>query len=122
MVDLVQWWYLRGWGVFANGLKTKLSDTADFFSVGQLLKTLFKPYRQIGAGAEAGPGESRISVFFDKLISRLVGMVTRLMLIIFGGIAMLMEVILGGVMLVIWPVVPALPIVGIAMTVMGVTL
>ena len=113
MVDLLQWWYFRGWGVFASDLKHRLSDSLDFFSIGQLLKTLFKPYRQISAN---NPG------FLDRFVSRLVGFFTRLFVIIFGGISIILESIIGIVLVVIWPLLPFAIIIGIALTIMGVTI
>ena len=118
MVDLIQWWYFRGWGMFVQDLKRKLGDAADFFSIGELLRTLFKPFRQISANS----GETGMSAFLDKLISRFVGFFARIFLIIFGGLAMLLEAVFGGVLIVLWPLVPVLPVVCIVMTFTGVTL
>ncbi|MBQ3309081.1 hypothetical protein IJG78_00190 [Candidatus Saccharibacteria bacterium] len=119
VVDLIQWWYFRGWGVYLASLKTKLGDTLDFFSIGQLFRTLFMPYRQISAGSTELGGPS---AFFDRLISRLVGTFTRLFIIIFGGFLIILEAILGVCLAIIWPLIPLLPILGIALTVMGIRL
>lgn len=118
MVDMLSWWYSRGWGVFVDGFKTRLRDSVDFFSIGQLLRTLFKPYRQISANSN-GQG---MEAFFDKLISRLVGFFVRVFIIVFGGIALLLESLLGVVMIVAWPFAPVLVVVGVAMSIMGVVL
>ena len=118
-VDLIEWWYLRGWGIFITGFKHKLTDSMDFFSIGQLFRTLFMPYRQISAATSE---DSNLNKFLDRLISRAIGTVTRLFIIIFGGIAIILEAIFGFIMIVVWPLVPFLPIVGIAMTVLGVHL
>ncbi|MBQ3469397.1 hypothetical protein IJH16_00255 [Candidatus Saccharibacteria bacterium] len=119
-VDLIEWWYLRGWRVVSTGLKHKLSDSLDFFSIGQLFRTLFAPYRQISANtSDEG---NRLNAFFDRLISRLVGTVTRLFIIIFGGLAIILEAILGVLFIVIWPVIPFLPVVCIVLTITGVHL
>lgn len=119
-VDLIEWWYLRGWRVVSTGLKHKLSDSLDFFSIGQLFRTLFAPYRQISVNtSDEG---NRLNAFFDRLISRLVGTVTRLFIIIFGGLAIILEAILGVLFIVIWPVIPFLPVVCIVLTITGVHL
>lgn len=122
MVDLMQWWYLRGWGIFVDDLKSKLKDTADFFSIGQLLRTFFMPYRQISAGADAETSGSRLNAFFDRLISRVIGAFTRFFIIIFGCVAMFLEIIFGTLLTVAWPLMPLLIIVGIVVSLMGVTL
>lgn len=118
--DLVKWWYAKGWRVFFEGFKTKLRDTADTFSIGELLRTLFRPYKQIGTESKAG--EPGLNIFLDKLISRIVGMASRLVLIVTGLIAILAEALLGIIITIIWPAIPLLPIAGIVLTVVGVRL
>ena len=118
MVDMLTWWYSRGWGVFISGLKNRLRDSADFFSIGQLLRTLFKPYRQISAGTSGGG----LSGFGDRLISRVVGFFVRFFIIVFGAIALFIETLIGAIMIVLWPMAPVLIVVGVVMAVMGVKL
>lgn len=118
--DLVKWWYAKGWHVFFEDFKTKLRDTTDTFSIGELVRTLFKPYKQIGTESKAG--EPGLNIFLDKLISRIVGTASRLVLIVTGLVVILVEAILGIVITIIWPLVPLLPIAGIALTVIGVKL
>lgn len=118
--DLAKWWYARGWRVFFDDVKIKVKDTADTFSIGELFRTLFKPYRRLGT--ENKIGESRLNVFLDKLISRVVGTIARLVLIVTGIIIIVAEVVVGGILVVIWPIVPLLPIAGIALTIAGVKL
>lgn len=117
MVDLISWWYSRGWGVFLSGLKKRLGDTFDTFSIGEMFRTLFKPYRQISAGTDG----TAISNAVDKLISRFVGMFARLTLIIAGVMVLIFEGLAGVIVAVVWPVVPVLPVFGIIMAIVGVT-
>ena len=117
VVDLVQWWYAKGWSTFFGDMKTVLKNTAATFSIGDLLKTLFAPYRQIDVGGEGQPFFARLT---SKLISRLIGFITRLALIICGLILMLIETVVMGVLLIAWPLAPLLPFAGIILTVMGV--
>ena len=117
VVDLVQWWYAKGWSTFFADMKAVLKNTADTFSIGDLAKTLFSPYRQIDADST---GESVFASLISKLISRLVGFLARTALIIAGLLLMLVEVIVTGVLMIIWPLMPLLPIVGIILTVIGV--
>ncbi len=123
MADLLQWWYFRGWGVFVGGFKRKMRDGLDFFSISQLLRTLFKPFRQIAANTTSEDmAGSRLAAFFDRLVSRIVGFFARLFIIIFGGFALLCEMILGIAAIIIWPFLPILVIVGVVMTIMGVVI
>ncbi|MBR3264087.1 hypothetical protein IKF94_02560 [Candidatus Saccharibacteria bacterium] len=118
MVDLISWWYSRGWGVYLADYKRRLRDLLDMFSMGELIRTLFKPYKQISAG-DTG---SMISNAVDKLISRLVGFFARVAIMIAGCVALVLEAVLGMAIAVIWPVVPMVPIVGIILAVAGVVL
>lgn len=122
MVDLLQWWYFRGWGVFFSGLRTKLGDTADLFSIGDMFRTLFKPFRQISAGASGSEAlDAKMAQFFDRLISRIVGMFARLTIILAGTVVLILELIFGTILMILWPVVPLLPVCGIVLMIMGVT-
>lgn len=122
ITDLIRWWYVKGWSVFRGDFKAKLKDTADMFSIGDLLRTLFKPYRQIAANNDSDAIQGKLNAFLDKLVSRFVGMITRLVLIFAGVIVMLLEIIIGGVMILIWPLIPALPIAGVVLAIVGVAL
>lgn len=117
LVDLISWWYFRGWGIYFADLKRKLSDTVDTFSIGEMFLTLFKPYKQIAASS-AGTGGSEV---VDKLISRLVGFFARLTIIIAGTAALILEAVFGLLLAVIWPVAPVLPIIGVVLMIVGVT-
>ena len=122
VVDLVQWWYTKGWGVYFAEMKRKLSDAVDFFSFSDLVRTLFKPYRQISASASGEALESKASALLDRLISRIVGLFARLTIIIFGGILVTVEAVGMLLLAIIWPAVPLMPIIGILLTIMGTAL
>ena len=114
MVNLFQWWYSQGWADFARRIKDRLSNSVDYFSMGSLLRTLFSPFRQIDAGGNG------IQAFFSRLFSRFIGAGIRLVILFAGLIVLLLETILGFVSLIIWPLVPMLPVVGIILTIIQV--
>ncbi len=117
--EILQWWYTGGWRIFVGGLGERLRNTADFFSIGILFRTLFSPFRQIsGTGINASPWQ----VFLDKLVSRMIGAVVRIFLILTGGIALVLQAILGVALAIAWPLIPFLPIACLVLTVIGVTL
>lgn len=118
-VNILQWWYIEGWRIFASKIFGKIKDIADFFSIGSLVKTLFAPYRQIAAGSVDGALDERFSAAIDKLVSRIVGAVTRIFIILAGLIVMLLMVIFGIIGIIIWPVLPLLPIICIILTAAG---
>lgn len=117
-LDLIRWWYVKGWRVFFEDFRNELRDTADTFSIGELLRTLFKPYKQIGTEVKAG--EPGLNIFLDKLISRIVGSASRLVLIITGTLVIIGETVLGVLLTIVWPMVPLLPFAGIALAIIGV--
>lgn len=115
MVNLFSWWYSGGWATFARGLKGRLQASLDYFSVGSLLRTLFSPFRQIDTGG------SGIHAFFDSLISRFIGAIVRIFILIMGLIILVFELIFGAILLIVWPLVPLMPVAGIVLTIMQVT-
>lgn len=116
---LVSWWYTAGWmGVFHRGLG-KVGSVMGFFSVGTLFSTLFEPFHQISAGQVQGPFEARMRAFGDRLFSRIFGAVIRGLFIVAGLIAGAFGLLLVAVVVVLWPFVPLLPFIGLALTAMG---
>ena len=121
-VSFLQWWYLRGWLIYFDGFRAKMRNLADFFSIGLLLRTLFQPFRQISADetGEKGGLEGMLIAFFDRLLSRFIGFVVRIFIIVAGIIAMTVQFVCGLVIALLWPCIPLLPIAGIVVSSMGV--
>jgi hypothetical protein len=119
LVGMISWWYGRGWrGQFVR-VCNRLAQTADFFSIGELFKTLFAPFRQISAGSANGPFGAVIRAFFDRLLSRIIGSVVRTFTIVAGIFALLFQTLYEVVILVVWLFLPAFPIVGFIMMALG---
>ena len=110
IIELINWWYGHGFRAFGRKLLEKLGHTADFFSVGTLLKTLFLPFRQISAGKVDGSLETRLRATFDRLISRLVGATIRFFLIVAGFISLAVQSVFSLVAMLVYPFMPAVPI------------
>lgn len=124
ITEMFLWWYSRGWGVFVDQLKNYFASIIDFFSMDSLFRTLFKPFRQISAESASANSsiDLRFQMFLDRLISRTVGFFSRLILILVGVILMICGGVLGLVLIVLWPIIPLLPIGGILLTILGVIL
>ena len=116
---IVAWWYTDGWRQCWLRFKERLEATLDFFSIDLLLKTLFAPFRQISAGGVTGPLDMQLRAFFDRLISRCIGMVVRLIMIGVGGVTILLSTIIGGLLLLLWAFIPLLPLIGIILYMTG---
>ena len=121
IAGLFSWWYTDGYRLFASKIWTKLGDTADFFSIGSLLKTLFAPYRQISANASGTSIDDKFRAFLDRLVSRLVGGVARLGIVLFGLIVLFFQLIFSLISLIFWPLLPVAPVICLILTLTGVT-
>ena len=100
-------------------LVDKLRGAADFFSISLLLRTLFAPFKQIDAGGGGNSLGDRMRAFGDRLISRLVGAVMRIGILIFGLILLILESVIGLALVIIWSFLPLVPIAGIYLTCTG---
>ncbi len=124
ITEIFCWWYRSGWLVFLRQLKLSLSNIVDFFSMSDLLRTLFQPFRQISASHAAADSslELKFRTFLDRLISRIVGFFSRLVLLLAGTIIILLGAIFSLILLILWPFLPLAPLAGIILTIFGVIL
>jgi hypothetical protein len=109
IVGILGWWYTTGWKQRAIMLKERLRGTVDYFSIDLLLKTLFAPFRQISAGKVSGSLNVQLRALFDRLLSRIIGAVVRLMMIVIGTVVIIFHSALGMVWLLAWGIIPFLP-------------
>lgn len=117
ITSIYMWWFTAGWGHLARFLFEKMGDALSFFSFSSLLRTLFAPYRQIST---VSANATRASAFLDRLVSRLVGFTTRLFLMLAGLMVFITEFIVFAVIIISWPFIPFLPIIGVVLTILGV--
>ena len=124
ITEMYLWWYSSGWKVLLNKIHNFFTNITDFFSIGSLLRTLFKPFRQISAeSAKDGASlDLKFHMFIDRLISRIIGFFSRLILILTGIIVITLGSTLSLILLILWPFIPLAPIAGIILSVIGVTL
>jgi len=119
LVGIISWWYGRGLQGQIERIRDRLTATAAYFSIGQLLSTLFSPFRQISAGGVSGPVGAQLRAFFDKTISRVIGAIVRTFTILAGVIVIAIQVMSELVVLVVWLVLPSLPVVGFIIFAIG---
>ena len=119
LVGIISWWYGRGLQGQISRIHDRLTATAGYFSIGQLLSTLFAPFRQISAGSVNGPVGAQLRAFFDKTISRLIGAIVRSFTILAGLIVMAIQVLVEAIVLVIWVVLPLFLVAGLILFVIG---
>ena len=116
---MARWWYTDGWYQCLKRIIGRINATSDFFSISLLVKTLFAPFRQISAGGVRGPLDVQMRAFFDRLISRVIGMVVRLIMVVAGSVTIALNVLVGLGLLIFWALVPLLPLVGVGLYVLG---
>jgi len=116
---MISWWYSQGWGIFIGKVFEKMRGTVDFFSFSTIFRTLFAPFKQFSANEAGG---SRLSAAFDKLFSRIMGFIVRVGILIVGVVVLILQSIVSLVSIIVWPILPAAPFLGIILTIMGVSL
>lgn len=119
IVGLLRWWYTIGWYQRAQMTMERLNSTMDYFSIGLLIRTMFSLFRQDGAGAVDGPLSVKLQAFAGRLISRVLGAMIRSTVLILGVVTISVQAVLGVCVLLLWAVVPTLPIVGFALMTSG---
>ena len=119
IIGMLSWWYGAGWRQRVVILRERLAKTVDYFSIDLLAKTLFAPFRQISAGRVNGPLGVKMQAFFDRLISRMIGMMIRSTMIVMGVGTIIIHSVLGLITVIMWAPIPLLPLVGVLMMLSG---
>ena len=119
IVGLLSWWYGAGWRQRAVMIRERMVSTVDYFSIDLLLKTLFAPFRQISAGKINGSIGVKWRAFVDRTISRMIGSIIRIFIILIGCVTIVFYGIMGLATLVLWAAIPALPLVGFLLFISG---
>lgn len=118
----LRWWYSAGWyWVFKRVLVARCNWIMETFSVSDLVRTLFAPFRQTYAGKVKGSLETILRGILDRTISRVIGFVVRTFLIGMALVGMLVVLIIALATLLAWPFIPLLPIIALVMINNGVT-
>lgn len=99
------WYYKEGWTATLHSSKKRVSRINRAFSVPLLLTTLFAPWRRI----VTYPGSSlsdHLKAWADNLVSRAIGFVVRVCVLIAAMIMISTVMLLSLLELLIWPLVP----------------
>ncbi|MBQ5812107.1 hypothetical protein IIW29_00835 [Candidatus Saccharibacteria bacterium] len=124
ITEMFLWWYAHGWSVFIQKIRQSLANIIDFFSMSDLVRTLFQPFRQISAATASADSslDLKFHMFIDRLISRIIGFFSRLILLITGTIIIIFGGILSLALIILWPLIPFAPIIGIVLAITGVVI
>jgi hypothetical protein len=105
ILSFFSWWYGRGWQQVARGFGPRLRGVMNAFSVSQLLRTLFAPWRRIITYPGASL-EDRFRAWGDNMFSRVIGLVVRLFVLLGAAMTLVLVALLTVAELVIWPLLP----------------
>ena len=121
LVDLLGWWYSRGWAWAARHLLvTKNARILQFFSTKDLLKTLFSPFRQDVLQLSGAPIGVRLQAFGMNLISRFFGLLVRSILIVGSLLVVCANTLFAIAGIAVWPLLPLSPVLAIIFASTGV--
>jgi hypothetical protein len=101
------WWYGQGWKAVFDSYGRRLRTVSETFSVRQLSRTLFAPWRRI----ITYPGASfadKVRAWGDNVFSRAIGFVVRCLVLFASLLAVLGAIIFTTIELVAWPLLPLL--------------
>lgn len=113
------WWYKEGWERQMTSVKNRLIGLIDTFSIDLIMRTLFAPFRQISAEGSQGPIGLQLRAFLDRLISRFIGAMVRMFVLIAGCIVIALTAIVGVIYLMVWPLIPVAPLLGLIGAILG---
>ncbi|HMR73086.1 MAG TPA: hypothetical protein PKD68_03710 [Candidatus Saccharibacteria bacterium] len=122
VLSFLRWWYGEGWLGQLSVVRLYLRKVSDFFSVSLLLRNFFQPFRQISAGSVRGSLGVQFRAWLDRLISRMIGALVRFFMIVAGSIWWCLSALIGMIGLVLWPLLPFAPLVGVLLAGSGVLL
>ena len=114
-VSFFKWWFVDGWLEQLRQVERQLGRLSDLFSFGLLAKTLFAPFRQISSGSVRGSLSAQMGAWRDRTISRLIGGIIRILTMCAGAIVILMSLVWGMIRLVVWVLLPLMPLIGLAL-------
>ncbi len=115
----LRWWYGPGLAWVWKGLLVdKLHYVSEVFSVPEMIATLFAPFRQTYVGKSGGT--TVLQAFVDRTVSRGIGFVVRLALLLVAFLASVLIIVVGCALCITWPFMPILPVVALALALLGV--
>jgi hypothetical protein len=121
IIDIASWWYGAGLRQTWRAVLEQVAEVIELFSMEQSAKTLFAPFRQIDAGGVRGSIDVQLRAFFDRSFSRVFGFFIRSTSIVIGFLAAGLMGIIGLIWLIIWLILPFLPVIGVVCMLLGVS-
>ena len=95
VASFFKWWYAAGLKKRIEIFFEQIGRTQDFFSIGLLVKTLFKPFKLIDSGTIKGSLDAKMRAFIDRSISRFIGAFMRSIVILIGLFVLIFQSLYG---------------------------
>lgn len=112
LISLFSWWYGKGLAWRAGRILDGIERSMNTFSLGLLLRTWFSPFRQIDANVgQGGSLDMQFRKAFDKLFSRFIGAFLRTIVMLVGVFWITIRATWGLISLILWVLMPILPVV-----------
>jgi hypothetical protein len=105
LIAFFTWWYGNGWRQTAQNFMPRISVVLYGFSVSQLLKTLFAPWKRIITPSGRSL-EERFHAAGENLFSRAVGFVVRIGVLLAALFFVIIVVVLSVIEIISWPLLP----------------
>lgn len=116
----VRWWYGAGWAyAWQRGVIQRLRWCESTFSMANLVRTWFAPFKQTYVGRVKGSIGDHFRAVIDTLVSRVIGFIVRTMLLIAGSVCALFVMLTGLFFVAVWPLIPVLPALSIVLFAVG---
>jgi hypothetical protein len=103
--ELFRWWYGAGWVRTARSSAGWVRNVERAFSAGILVQTLFAPWKRI-VTVGGRSFDARLRALGDNFVSRCIGFVVRLFVLIGAGCSLVAAALASMVALVVWPALP----------------
>lgn len=105
ILSFFSWWYSSGWKQVFDNFMPRIRNVANSFSVSQLLRTLFAPWRRIISYPGASLND-KMRAWGDNLFSRIIGFIVRLGVLLTAFLTLAVVGLLTAAELIIWPLLP----------------
>ena len=116
----LKWWYSAGWHwVWTQSVSERINWVNQAFSISALVRTWFSPFKQTYSKVNKGSIDFRVQAAVDNFVSRFIGSILRTIIIIAGLLCMILAVTTGVLAIILWPVIPLMPLIAIILSVSG---
>ncbi len=112
LIDAIAWWYSWGWSHVLNVGRDLLKRLYHTFSVRQMVRTLFAPWKEDRMTGSQGL-DSMMRALVMNGVARLIGFFIRSIFLLIYGLATFGVTLGTGLIFVLWPMLPVMPLVAI---------